>query len=642
MKNYKGYIIYLLIISLISLIIVIEYNSFKNNRGVVRTELKAQQGILDLSNWDSVNNPLHSLNGEWLFFYQQFVLPDNPDTKNHSAHGLIDVPGLWNSFQYQDEKIGSSGYGTYKLKVLLPPDHKEKLAVKVPDMSSSYRLYINGEEISSNGTIGTSQTEELPQWKPLIKTLNTNSDQLDIIIHVSNFHHVKGGIWESIVLGTEEAIYKNRELNLLLSFILVGVLFISVFYYLVIFSVMQSNIASLYLAMFSFMAGLRELLIREAVIFLLFPNIPFSLMSKLEYITVPSGPILLALSLYSLYQAEFPKKFLLTIVTVFSIYIIIIIFTPLKIFGPLMHLYLIFFIIAFIYLIFVTAAATKKKRPGAGTLLFGTFSLLLTALIDMGYVYKFHNNYDLAYTFSIGLIIFILCQMHSLSLYIADVFQRSQRLAKAEMAFLQAQIVPHFLYNTLNTVIHLTRESSEKARNLLMELSNYLHGKFDFDLYNKNTFVSLEYELGIVKSYLAIESVRFNDRLKVNYQVDEQALSCKILPFLLQPLVENAIRHGFKNNPEEECIIVISALFQQNGLFLSVADNGMGMPKDKILALTKGDSNELGTGLYNINQRLSAIYRTSLSITNTINMGTTMSIKIPLRSDKSNVKSNAS
>ena len=644
MKHYKGYIIYLLIISLVSLIIVIEYSSFKNNRGIVRTELKAQQGILDLTDWDFANYPLHSLDGEWLFFYQQFVKPDN---KEGSAHGVITVPGLWNSFQYNGAKIGSSGYGTYELKVLLPSDYKEKLALKVPDMSCSYRLFINGEEISSNGIVGTSPTEELPQWKPLIKSLNTNSSQLDIVIHVSNFHHVKGGIWESIVLGTEAAVYKNREMNLLLSFILIGVLFISVLYYLVIFSVMQNTMTSLYLAMFSLMAGLRELLVREVVIFLIFPNISFDLISKLEYITVPSGPVLLALSLYSLYQAEFPKKVLHTIVTVFSVYIIIIIFTPLKIFGPLMHLYLILFVIAFIYLITVIAAAAKKKKPGAGTLLFGTCFLLLTALIDMGYVYKVHNNYDLAYTFSIGLIIFILCQMHSLSLYIADVFQQAQRVAKAEMAFLQAQIVPHFLYNTLNTIIHLTRESPEKARSLLTELSNYLHGKFNFDLYHKNTSISLEYELGIVKSYLAIESVRFNDRLKVNYQVEEQALNYKILPFLLQPLVENAVKHGFTNNPED-CIIVISAFFQQNNLMLSVSDNGLGMPKAKILALTKGDSKELGTGLNNINQRLNAAYGTGLSITSATNMGTTINIKIPLsnisiplRSEQSYVKSNA-
>jgi sensor histidine kinase YesM len=437
-------------------------------------------------------------------------------------------------------------------------------------------------------------------------------------------------MWESIVLGTEEAIYRNRELNLLVSFLLAGVLFISFYYYLIIFSVMQSNMVSLYLAAFSFMACLRELLVREVIVFLILPNLSFNLITKLEYITVPSGPLLLSLSIYSLYQAEFPKKILHTIVTIFALYMIIIILTPLNIFASLMDLYIILFVITVIYLIYVVARATKNKRPGAGTLVFGILFLLLTCTLDIGYFYKLHNDYDLSYTFSIGLIIFILCQMNSLSLYIADVSQRAQRLAKTEMAFLQAQIFPHFLHNTLNSIIHLTRESPEKARKLLVELSNYLRGKFNFDLYNRNSLVSLNYELDIVNSYLAIEMFRFNDRLEVDYQVDEQALNCMILPFLLQPLVENAIRHGFKNKPDK-CIIVITALIQHKYLLLSVYDNGIGIPRDKALALTQVDTNEYGTGLHNINQRLKAAYGTNLGISGEIDKGTTISIKIPLK-----------
>lgn len=124
MKNYKSYIIYILIISLISLIIVIEYNSLINNKDIAGTELKAQQGILDLTDLDFNNHPLHSLDGEWSFFYQQFIIPDNYDDLDY---GFVNVPGLWNSFQYNEEKIGPSGYGTYKLKVLLPHPHQQHL-----------------------------------------------------------------------------------------------------------------------------------------------------------------------------------------------------------------------------------------------------------------------------------------------------------------------------------------------------------------------------------------------------------------------------------------------------------------------------------------------------------------------------------
>lgn len=637
MNKYKNYIIYFIIIILIALIVVIEFNSFYQHRGMNKIEPKAQQGVLDLSNWNFDNEPLLSLNGEWLFFYKQFIDPDRDETL---AHGYINVPGLWNSFQHNGGKIGPYAYGTYQLKVLLPKDPQKTFAIKVPDMSSSYRLFVDGNEISANGVVGKSLAEEIPRWRPLVKTLGSKSDHMDIVIHVSNYHHMKGGMWESILLGTEQAIYKNREINLMMSFILVGVLFISVLYYLVIFSVMQSSFASLYLALFCLMAGLRESLIREVIATLLLPDFSFNLLSKLEYITVPSGPLLLALTLYGLYQTELPKKALQIIISVFSVYIIIIIFTPLRVFGHLMNLYLILFIITFIYLLGVITAAAKKKKPGARLLLFGTFFMLLTALIDMGYIYQLHNDYNIAYTFSIGLIVFVLCQMHSLSLSIADIVQRSQNLSKAELAFLQAQIVPHFLYNTLSTIIHLTRESPEKARNLLSELSNYLRGKFNFEIYNKNKFVSLEYELGIVKSYLSIESFRFNNSLEVVYSIDEQTLQSNILPFLIQPLVENAVRHGFKNKTKD-WIIVISTFYDQKRLVISVEDNGIGMSREKILAITNGDPIDNGTGLHNVNQRLIATYGTGLSISSTINKGTAITIKIPLRKDQIHVKSNA-
>lgn len=612
-----------------------------NNKRLVGSDKIAQEGVLDLTDWELDSQPIHLLDGEWLFYQDQFI---SPNEEGAVPSGYIMVPGLWNSFQNQDEhndeNMGPYGYGTYKLKVLLPTSPDQSMAIKVPDMSSSYRLYIDGELVSSNGSAAISMEEEMAQWKPLVKTIGTRSDYMEIVVHVSNFHHMKGGMWESILLGTEEAIVKNRELNLMMSFILVGVLFISAFYYLIIFSVMQSNMASLYLALFCIMAGIRELLIREVIISLVIPDISFSLVSKLEYMTVPSGPLLLALSLYSLYRNEFSKRAIQLITLVFSAYILIIIFTPLRVFGHLMNTYLLFFVGTFIYLIWVIALAAWRKRPGAALLLFGTFFILLTALIDMGYFFQLHNEYHLAYTFSIGLIVFILCQMHSLSLSIADIIEKSHNFTKAELAFLQAQIVPHFLYNTLSTVIYLTREQPEKARNLLMELSQYLRGKFNFDLYNQNKFVPLEYELGVVKSYLSIEKVRFNEHLDVIFNIDEQALYQKILPFTLQPLVENAIKHGLKGK-SQDCKIIISATCSQGYLHLSVEDNGMGMPKAKILSIINASSFENGTGLFNVNQRLVATYGAGISISSSMNMGTNICMKIPLKGEKIHAKSYA-
>lgn len=630
MKNYKQLIIYVIIFTLISLIVIIESRSYVYSH-LKSEQFHAQNGIMDLKNWDLKQLPILSLDGEWKFYQNVLLNPLEENHLNSEVTGKINVPGLWNSLIRDGKEIGPYNYGTYLLTVLLPQNEDEPLALKIPDMSSSYKLYINGHLVSSNGVVGKSLDEEDPFWKPTVKSLGEKTDRLEIMVHVSNFHHIKGGIWESILLGTEEGIYANRESNLMISFVLTGILFISALYYLIVFSVMQSSKAGLYLAMFSFVAGIRELLIREVVILTLFPNITFNWISKLEYMTVPSGPILLALSVYGLYPKELPKKALYAIITIFLAYIIIIAGTPLRVFAHFMDPCLVLFVCAFIYLIFVIVTAAKNKRPGARTLLFGTVILLLTALIDMGYIYQIHTDYDLAYTFSIGLIIFILCQMRSFTLSVTDVFEKSQQLARTELAFLQAQIVPHFLYNTLNTIIHLTRESPDKARSLLLDLSNYLRGKFNFELYHQHKFLSLEYEMDIVKSYLNIESVRFDDRLQVIYRVEDCALQCKVLPFLLQPLVENAVIHGLRNKPRD-CRLIISAHIKDNMLLISIEDNGIGISKDKILLINQGQAVQKGTGLYNVHRRLLSVYGQGLTLYSTIENGTKIEIRIPLES----------
>lgn len=625
---------YFIVFLLLIIIISIQFTNYNSRKQMERYSISAKAGVIDLSHWDLNTHPIISLDGEWEFFHGLFLESHNSSIQ---ANGYITVPGLWSSFKYNGESIAPATYGSYRLRVILPENQNKSLSLKIPDMSSSYSLYVDGKEISSNGVVGKSYEEESPCWKPLVKSIGAKSREMDIIVQVSNFHHIKGGIWESILLGTEEAVNKNRELNLMISFLLIGILFISALYYLIIYSVMKINKASLYLALFCIAAGLRELLIREVVAILVFPSITFNVISKLEYMTVPLGPILLALSIYGLYPTVFPKKALIAIILPFIIYIVIILFTPLSFFANFMNPCLILFVIAFMFIIKVIVMAARKKKPGADLLLFGTIILLITAIIDMGYFSALHYDYNLAYTFSFGLIIFILCQMHSLTLIIADIFDRSQKLSKAELAFLQAQIVPHFLYNTLNTIIYLTRESPKKARDLLLKLSQYLRGKFDFEAYNQNSFVSLEYELGIVESYLSIELVRFNERLKVIYDIDQKTLKYDILPFTIQPLVENAILHGLKNKAKEGKII-ISSYIEENYLLISIEDNGIGMSKEKILSIIKDESIEGGTGLYNVHARLKKVYGEGLRIASSMNKGTTITMKIPLRREKGYVK----
>ena len=195
----------------------------------------------------------------------------------------------------------------------------------------------------------------------------------------------------------------------------------------------------------------------------------------------------------------------------------------------------------------------------------------------------------------------------------------------AEMAFLQAQIKPHFLYNALNTIMSFCWTDAEKAGQLLLALSDYLRGSFNFG--NMNQFSTLEKELEFVDSYLAIEKSRFEEKLHCQYHINVPPGSVKIPTLVIQPLVENAIKHGLLPK-KEGGTVVISAARRHSGVVITIQDDGVGIPQDQLDSLLTGPTGK-SVGLININRRLKRLYGHGLEIVSNLNNGTSVSITIP-------------
>ncbi|TWI59661.1 sensor histidine kinase [Halalkalibacter nanhaiisediminis] len=223
-----------------------------------------------------------------------------------------------------------------------------------------------------------------------------------------------------------------------------------------------------------------------------------------------------------------------------------------------------------------------------------------------------------------------LSSMMSNQLEIADADKAHQLAKEAEIKALQAQISPHFLFNTLNTIVSLIRINPAKARKLLISLSHYLRQNLTV---TTHSMTILEQELKHVKAYLSIEEARFVNKLEVAYDIDEGALLQNIPPLTLQPLVENAIKHGFKDK-ENNCIINIIVKKKNNSTYILVADNGHGISKERIKQIGKPlVHSESGTGLamYNVNRRLTMMFGddAALKIKSEPNKGTEIAFTIP-------------
>lgn len=198
---------------------------------------------------------------------------------------------------------------------------------------------------------------------------------------------------------------------------------------------------------------------------------------------------------------------------------------------------------------------------------------------------------------------------------------------RLEAAWLQAQIQPHFLFNALSAVAALSDINLDKMRNLLDEFSNFLRYKFRF--HDTDGLVPIEEELSLVRSYIYIEQVRFEERLQIIWEVDDYE-DLKI-PFLsIQPLVENAIRHGVMKRSRGG-IIHIRISVHNSHAEITVQDDGVGMNEaqlQRLLERTADDSS--GVGLINTDQRLKRHFGTGLQIQSTLGQGTAVTFYVRL------------
>ncbi|KQO15736.1 hybrid sensor histidine kinase/response regulator [Paenibacillus sp. Leaf72] len=199
---------------------------------------------------------------------------------------------------------------------------------------------------------------------------------------------------------------------------------------------------------------------------------------------------------------------------------------------------------------------------------------------------------------------------------------------RMEAAYLQAQIQPHFLFNTLNSLMALSDIDTESMRKLGQAFSSFL--RISFDYLNTGELVELSHELALVEAYLYIEKTRFGNRLSIEWEV-EPGISLLLPPLSIQPLIENAVKHGLLSR-NAGGTIQLSITRREGFTLIEVKDNGKGMDQEKVAQLQNAAlSEKAGIGIPNTNRRLQQLYGQGLSIVSSVNEGTTVSFVIPDR-----------
>jgi two-component system, LytTR family, sensor kinase len=176
-----------------------------------------------------------------------------------------------------------------------------------------------------------------------------------------------------------------------------------------------------------------------------------------------------------------------------------------------------------------------------------------------------------------------------------------KQLVEAELRALRAQINPHFLFNSLNSIAALITAEPEAAEEMIIRLSKIFRHVLT---YHDRPFSSVNEEISFLQTYLEIEKVRFGDRLQVHFEIEESTSQLAIPTFILQPLVENSLKHGLGPKVGEN-LLTIRARQLSKHLELTVEDNGVGANVTKKLP----GRDCTGLGLRNVEERLHTVYR---------------------------------
>lgn len=604
---------YIFLFTLLALLYV-----FVNSLSVSRQTARVQDGVADLSSKDFTNHSVFTLKGNWDFYWNQFIY--YPEIQTAVPDLSVRVPNMWTKYELNGKPLPGRGYATYRLHVITGLKPGTKLGLNMNAILSASRIYINDSLVSVSGAAAVDGLHETGRYKPQTAYFPIPSKEFDIIIQISNFEYARGGFHNNLYLGTENNIGAFHAYSIGKELFLLGVLVIISLFYLTVFLMRTELLSYLYYSCLAILTAIMVDIVGENTIVGMMEYLSIKNIMFFWYLSTNWVPYFYLLFTHELVKTRFSSiviKIYLGITVILQVLFLLIPVTEYSALTTLSNLHDLFgYLLAFVIVI----EGVRKGYPDGWLHLLSMFIALICYLHDLLYMINVIND-NLGETLYAGMFQFIFLQMIVQINYVKRFYDRNTTL---EIAFLQAQIKPHFLYNTINSFIAVSYDSPGKARHLMMDFAYYLRRNFNFK--DINQFVRLSEEIELVKHYINIEKVRFEERLEVAYDICED--KDMEIPFLmLQPIIENAIIHGIL--PKEQGGRVEIRIRKSNGILeFNVRDNGIGMTPDTLKAILK--NNTEGIGLYNINNRLQKLYGKGLHIISNPGNGTEVSFHIPL------------
>ncbi len=502
-------------------------------------------------------------------------------------------------------------------------------ALWFPEEFCNYRIFINGETASVSASFGK-RTPIYPR-SFYVKLPASETGYYEVVANIiSPTNYYNTGL-RSILIGSYEKISHSFESVKKVSLFFASYIIFTMIFTLVQLLAIRKDKRMLPFIFFSGMTGIVMSFMDGRSILQFIPILPYNVGVVIEALATPLYLLTLLFFTEKMFSEYFPKK--ISSAFIFALLIPFVNALTLNKIPYLPNVASFLMVIPYAICLYVFVLVFEKQEPhalayGIAVLSIESSVLLFQATRDMLVPSRF--AYSIGYTIlSVTVVSILACEYSKQStdeaFYSDELTRQLEAMQASENAFLNAQMKPHFLYNTLNTIADCCVTDSPKAKKLINSLSEYL--KLILSLDNMDKTVPLRRELELVEAYTDIEKERFPN---INFYNDFPIRMPGIMmpPITIQPLIENAIKHGVRKL-DKPGVVTLRIVENSDSVDFFVSDNGIGMEQETINNLFAVPKENKSIGIYNIDKRLKNQYGKGLHVESTPGLGTCISFTIP-------------
>ncbi len=430
-----------------------------------------------------------SLEGKWRFYWKELVNPKGQADLSRRPV-FVDILKPWSELQTEKDNYHARGYASYELNIY-STQASDHLALRVPEYYSAYELYLNGELIANNGKVGDNISDSEPYWLPKVRAIKLKKGQNRLVLHVSNFHHHKGGSVAAMALGPSSRFFFFKNMAVSGSLFIAGALLIAAVFSLIVYYFQKTDFAFLFFGLFALSYTYRIIGTDTYIFHEIFQGMSWQVGIRLEYLSLFISVIFFTYFYKNLIARRAPEWIFHSIAIV-SALLAISVMLPTQVFTALIDYYLIFIAIALVATTVFYLRVIRWSHTMSWFTTAAVGSLILVMVLKMSAFFGFSVNHLFLSFF--GYFIFVVSQTIALSqrfgYNMRNHISQSENAVISQRNFMNA--VSHELRTPMNAILGMTeflsktkleadqkakletiRKNSEQLNNLLLDLLNF-------------------------------------------------------------------------------------------------------------------------------------------------------------------------